>query len=136
MGAWSHEPFGNDTASDWAYGLIGSDDLSYLEDTLDKVEENATNYLEAPDAEEAIAAIEVLAKLMNKGTQTDSYTKEVDAWVESSKHKPNVALLQKAQRAIDRILADNSELLELWQESDQFSAWKASVTKLRTVVSA
>jgi len=136
MGAWSHEPFGNDTAGDWAYGLVESKDLSYIEAALDKVLEKGTDYLEAPDAEEAIAAIEVIAKLLGKGTQSDAYTKEVDAWVKSSKNKPSTALLQKAQRVIDRILSANSELLDLWQESDQVAVWKASMTHLQATVSA
>lgn len=136
MGTWSPEPFGNDTAGDWAYGLVESKDLSYIEAALDKVLEKNTDYLEAPDAEEAIAAIEVIAKLLGKGTQSDTYTKDIDAWVELSKEKPSKTLLQKSHRVIDRILSANSELLELWQESDQVSAWRASMTHLRTAVSA
>jgi hypothetical protein len=31
MGAWSHEPFGNDDAGDWAYGLDESRDLGLIE---------------------------------------------------------------------------------------------------------
>ena len=136
MGAWSHEPFGNDTAADWADGLVESKDLSYVEAALDKVLQKGADYLEAPDAEEAIAAIEVIAKLLGKGTQSDAYTKEIDAWVKSSKHKPSDTLLQKAQHVIDRVLSLNSEMLELWQESDQASAWKASMSNLRAAVSA
>lgn len=81
MGVWSHEPFGNDTANDWAYGLEETTDLSYVEATLDKVLSQGEEYLEAPDAEEAVGAIEVLAKLLGRGSQSDSYTKKVDAWV-------------------------------------------------------
>jgi hypothetical protein len=29
MGAWSHEPFGNDDANDWAYDLEQVSDLSF-----------------------------------------------------------------------------------------------------------
>jgi hypothetical protein len=42
MGAWSYEPFGNDTAGDWVYGLVESRDLLYLEATLDKVLETGS----------------------------------------------------------------------------------------------
>ncbi|MET0038454.1 MAG: DUF4259 domain-containing protein [Candidatus Thiodiazotropha lotti] len=76
MGAWSHEPFGNDDANDWAYGLEGFVDLSLIEKTLDRALE-AEKYLEAPKALEAVAAVEVLAKLLGKGTQTDTYTEKV-----------------------------------------------------------
>jgi hypothetical protein len=61
MGAWSHEPFDNDTASDWADVLMDATDLSYIEATLDRVLEVGGSYLEAPDAEEGVAAVAVLA---------------------------------------------------------------------------
>lgn len=136
MGAWSHEPFGNDTAADWAYGLEDATDLSYIEAALDTALESGDEYLEADEASEAVAAIEVLAKLLGKGSQSDTYTEEVDAWVAAAPAKPQPALLQKAQQVIDRILAEESELKELWQESDHFEAWQSLLSKLRIAVSA
>lgn len=135
MGTWSHEPFGNDTASDWTYELEETKDLSLIETALDNVLEMGEDYLEAPTAEEAIGAVEVLAKLLGRGTQSDAYTEKVDDWVKSIKQKPSPALLQKAQVAIGRILADDSELLELWRDSDDFEAWQASLALLRDAVS-
>ncbi len=135
MGTWSHEPFGNDTANDWTYELEETKDLSLIETALDNVLEMGGDYLEAPTAEEAIGAVEVLAKLLGRGTQSDAYTEKVDDWVKSIKQKPSPALLQKAQVAIGRILADDSELLELWMDSDDFEAWQASLALLRDAVS-
>ena len=134
MGAWSHEPFGNDDACDWAYGLADTNDLSLIELTINRVLE-ADDYIEAPDASEAIAAIEVLAKLLGKGTQKDSYTSEVDVWVGSVSARPNAELLGKAGSAIDLILGNNSELAELWQEGGA-DDWISSVKKLRIAVCA
>lgn len=134
MGAWSHEPFGNDDANDWAYGLEDVNDLSLIESTLDKVLETA-GYLEAPDASEAVAAVEVLAKLLGKGTQTDSYTEKVDEWVKSVSLKPGEALLDKAKRVLERVLGENSELRELWEESGS-EEWIASIAALQSAVSA
>ena len=54
MGAWDTDSFGNDTACDWAYTLEGSNDLSLVESTIDNVLEAGDDYLEAPDAEEAL----------------------------------------------------------------------------------
>ena len=133
MGTWSHEPFGNDTAGDWAYGLLESQDLSYIEAALDKVLQQS-EYLEAPDAEEAIAAIEVVAKLRGKGTQTDAYTEEVDDWVASMKQKPGAALLQKTQRTLKRVVSGESELLELWSEGAELGRWKSSVAALELAI--
>lgn len=135
MGSWSHEAFGNDTAGDWAYGLAEAKDLSYVEAALDTVLANGGEYLEAPESEEAIAAIEVIAKILGKGTQKDSYTEGVDAWVAKLKAKPTPALLEKARRAIDRITSPESELLELWEEAGDPSDWQQSIAALREAVS-
>ena len=135
MGAWSHEPFGNDTAGDWAYGLVESTDLSHIEAALDKVLEQS-GYLEAPDSEQAIAAVEVLAKVRGKGTQSDSYTEEVDAWVASLQAKPTSALLQKAKRVLQRIVSKDSELLELWSQGDEADSWKSSIASLQSAINA
>lgn len=136
MGAWSHEPFGNDTANDWAYDLEETNDLSYIEAALDTVLEQGADYLEAPAAEEAVGAVEVLAKLLGRGTQSDAYTEKIDSWVSSINQKPDSALLQKARQTIERILAEDSELLELWQESDEFDKWQSSMKKLLAAVRA
>ncbi len=134
MGAWSHEPFGNDDANDWAYGLENVDDLSLIEQTLDIVLE-ADEYLEAPEASEAVAAVEVLAKILGKGTQSDSYTEKVDVWVKSVSIRPDAALLSKAKRVLQRVLDDNSELRELWEESDS-TDWLDSIVALQRVIDA
>lgn len=77
MGAWSHESFGNDTAADWAYGLSECKDMAYIESALDAVlSEN--DYLDSDIGSEAVAAIEVIAKMLGKGTQADAYTESAD----------------------------------------------------------
>jgi len=131
MGTWSCEPFGNDTAGDWAFGLDEAKDLSYVEAALDAVlDQDKDDELESTDAEEAIAACEVLAKLLGKGTHSDGYTQGVDAWVTSLKLKPDSALLKKAQKSLKRVTGKNSELLELWEEEGA-DDWKESIKALR-----
>ena len=132
MGAWSHEPFGNDDANDWAYGLEDTKDLSLIEVALDRVLQT-DGYLEAPEASEAVAAVEVLAKILGKGTQSDAYTKKVDAWVKSVSIGPSPILLSKAHQALARILEEDSELCELWSEGDS-AEWVASIRALQGAV--
>jgi hypothetical protein len=135
MGAWSPEPFGNDTACDWGWTVLETTDLSAIEAALDAVLDNGDEYLDSDLASEAIAAIEIIAKLMGKGTQTDGYTQDIDQWVASHPLVPSASLLEKACAGIDRIQSKDSELLELWQESGS-QAWKASLAELRAAVSA
>ncbi|MCO7224128.1 DUF4259 domain-containing protein [Pleionea sp. CnH1-48] len=133
MGAWSHEPFGNDTACDWAYELEESSGFSFIESTLDKAIAEANDYLESTEGEEAVAAIEVIAKLMDKGTQSDSYTESVELWISKNKQTPSPELVDKALKVIELLLSENSELVELWEGQEE---WFESVNKLKLAISA
>jgi hypothetical protein len=134
MGAWSHEPFGNDDANDWAYDLEQVSDLSFVEQTLDQALD-AEDYLEAPEGSNAVAAVEVLAKMLGKGTQSDAYTEKVDEWIKSVSAKPGPQLLDKAKRTLVRVAGDNSELKELWEEAGS-DEWAASIRALQAAISA
>jgi hypothetical protein len=136
MGTWSHEPFGNDGANDWAYGLDEVSDLSLIEQTIDRVLESGAEYLDASDAEEAIAAVEVVAHLLGRGTQHDSYTKKVQEWARKVTAKPNPALRNKARQVLQRVVSENSELQELWSESNEADLWLASIHQLRKALEA
>ncbi len=131
MGAWSSDPFGNDTAGDWKYGLDDIDDLSLIEETIEKLLEVGDDYLEAPDAEEAIAAIDTIARLKGQFYVKNAYTESVDAWVAAHPIVPPAPLIAKALKALDRILSEPSEALELWSESEDFETWKKHIADLK-----
>ena len=131
MGTWSHEPFGNDTANDWADELEDVPDFSVIEATLQTALDEGQEYLDADVAMEALAAIEVLAKSLGHGTQTDVYTEKVDEWLETVSLKPSTDLLLKAQQVLVLVLSDQSELKDLWQEADDYEIWLASIQQLK-----
>ena len=133
MGAWSHEPFGNDEANDWAYELEETEDLSHVEAALDTVLKTP-GYLEASEASCGVAAVEVIAKLLGRGTQSDAYTEKVDHWAKNIRAKPSATLVEKAKRVLDRVRGEQSELSELWHEGDA-SEWEASLDSLRAAIS-
>ena len=130
MGAWGNGTFENDTACDFAATVAEGNGLVVLEEALDRVLASETNYLEAPDAEEGLAAADIVARLNGSSGAQTSYTAAIDAWVERSKSTPSQALIEKARRSITRILTQPSELLELWQDSADFEAWKRSVEEV------
>lgn len=133
MGAWSHESFGNDDACDWAYDLENSQDLSIIDKTIDSALSQGSEYLEAPDASEAVAAIEVVAKLLGRGTQQDSYTELVDAWVSKVNLVPSNEQVDKSVRVLDLVLSERSELAELWEGSED---WIGAINKLKSALIA
>lgn len=131
MGTWSHESFGNDTANDWAYELEDATDFSVIEAALQVALDEGDEYLDADLAMEAIAAVEVIAKRLGKGTQSDVYTEKVDEWLETISEQPSDGLLSLAKRVLERIVADDSELKELWLESDEYELWLGNIQQLK-----
>jgi hypothetical protein len=135
MGTWLVDSFGNDDACDWADGLEEVNDLSLVEDAIEAVLAFGNEYVEAPEATAAIAAIEVIARLQGNWGERSAYSLNTDMWVEEHKLlEPPKSLVQKAHLVIERILAENSELNELWQESDEYTAWLESIAELKSRV--
>jgi hypothetical protein len=130
MGTWGAGTLDNDTAVDWMYGLGEVSDLSLIAGTLDRALAVGGEYLEAPDAEEALAAAEAVARMLgNFGTRND-YTQTMDAWVTYMNRLPPPELVTKAQWIVARIQQPPSELLELWSKSDKSEAWAQSLADL------
>ena len=127
MGAWGAGSFDNDDASDWAWELEESG-VGAIESAFNAVVAGE-DYVEAPHGSNAIAAAEVVAAALGRPTSED-LPEEVEKFLEG---KPAIGaeLVELAKRAIARVLADNSELRELWEESDSFDEWKRIVTGLQ-----
>ncbi|MDH5640946.1 MAG: DUF4259 domain-containing protein, partial [Nitrospira sp.] len=123
-------------ACDWAFALEDSNDLSLVEAALDKVLSAGLNYLEAPDSEEGLAAADVVARLQGHVGEQNSYTEPVDTWVAAHRIPVPATLAHKALAAIERILAAPSELVDLWQEGEEFEAWQQAVHHLKSRIHA
>lgn len=130
MGTWSHQPFSNDNVHDWAWDLYVATDLNHVEAALDEVLEVGVGRLSNVLAQRAIGALEVMAKLLGRGTQKDSDTQDIDAWVASMDICPTQDLLNKAQAVIKRIMADDSELAEQWLAHESYRDWQQSMQPL------
>ena len=71
-----------------------------------------------------------LQSRLGKGTQSDVYTEKVDQWLETISEQPSDDLLSLAKRVLERIVADDSELKELWLESDEYELWLGNIQQL------
>ena len=131
MGAWGVLAFDNDTTNDWAYGLKHVDDLSLVEKTFDEFEHVGADYLDSDIACNALAHCETLARLLGHAGYTNVYTETVDRWVATHKIEPSAVLLTRAIASIDRMLVDNSELRDLWEDSEFVDAWYEGTEDLR-----
>jgi hypothetical protein len=126
MGAWGSGSFENDDAGDWAFDLE-EEGVKIIESALNAVA--SEDYVEAPECSCAIAAAEVVAAAVGRPTSADTCD-EVEQFLAG---KPAIGqdLVDLAKKAMARVLADDSELRELWEESDSFDEWKAIVTDLQ-----
>ena len=125
MGAWSHTSFGNDDASDFLHE-VEEDGQPALLNAFEVIEHlKPDDYLEAPDACVALAAAELVAAA--SGKPPADFPPQPAAL--APKLSADAALRERATAAVRRLL-DYSELKELWQETNKFSAWKASVADL------
>jgi hypothetical protein len=108
VGAWGARAFENDGALDWVWELEAAEDDSVLRSAL------SADVSEAPEAEIALAAAEVVAAAL--GRPAGALPDEVTAWVAA--HGPAVGddLQGLAQRAVAAASA-GGELRELWTEA-------------------
>jgi hypothetical protein len=130
MGTWGAGTLDNDTAVDWMYGLGEVFDLSLVEGTLERALAAGGDYLEAPDAEEALAAAEVVARMAGNFGVRNEHTRTMDDWVIYMNRAPSPELVAKARRIVTRIQQPPSELLEIWSKSDKAEAWTRSLVDL------
>lgn len=128
MGAWGVRNFENDDALDWVSELEQAKDSSVIQETLQSVAERGDEYLEAPEACVAIAAAEVVAALNN--SISPDLPDKVTQWVNQHRHGSS-SLTQLALKAVQRIKT-NSELKELWDESDSAAEWHEVINNLET----
>ena len=118
MGAWGVGNFDNDDAADWAYELTESDGTGVLMAALE--EAGVAGYLEAPVACIALAAAEVVAALL--GNPGKALPDEMRKWVAVNDVEVEHDLLSLSRAAVKRVKED-SELRELWQDSNDFEQW-------------
>jgi hypothetical protein len=130
MGAWGAGTFQNDDAADWLYEFTEAGNEAVLRTGLEATE-IGEGYLEAPRASRILGACEIVAAL--RGRPAPDLPEEARNWVEQHAELDVSSLVPVAIGGIDRILAENSELNELWSENQaEYPAWRGSLLDLRS----
>jgi len=133
MGAWAEDAFGNDTACDWAGDFSENPSLDAVKEAIDCVVKS-DEYLDSDEACEALVACEIVARLKGNWREKSAYSEEIDKWVESINTHPSLKLVAAAENAITRILGEDSELQELWDEDGKNETWHSQMNDLLTRV--
>lgn len=126
MGAWGTGPLDNDAAVDFAEAVCEGGGLAVIEDAFDHVLEAGDEDLESTSAEEAIAAAAIVARLKDGAPLAG----KVESWIVQERPTISGELVAKAQNALQRVMTAPSELLELWQDTDEFPVFQSGIETL------
>ena len=136
MGTWDVGPFDNDTAADWCGDLneaAPGKRPALIREALTQVADHGDEYLDSDLAVEAVAAAAIVASRLPGGTAIATpYAPDFlleGGTVEVAGDIPAIAL-----RALDRIVAPESEWRDLWEDSDSYPQALAALQSLRTVL--
>ena len=125
MGAWGTGIYENDDAADWG-PQITDRGLAAVEAAFDAVLD--ADYVEAPDGNCALAAADVLARLISGRGEASAYCNDVAVWVATTTEQPSAPLIVKAAQVLARLRGDDPELAELWSDDEaSHVSWLAVV---------
>ncbi|GHJ47351.1 hypothetical protein Cs7R123_46930 [Catellatospora sp. TT07R-123] len=132
MGTWDIGPFDNDGAADWCGNLHDADPaerVGVIRQTLRQAAEE-NGFLDSREGERAVAAAAVIVSQLPGGVAlASSYAP--DFLTDGNRLEVPVDLPALAVRALDRVLAADSEWVELWEETNDPDAAFAVVRNLR-----
>lgn len=131
MGTWDLGPFENDMAADFAGTLDGTapdERESLVRATLGRVA-RTRDYLDGSEGEEAVAAAALVAAQCPGGEPVSTaYGPKEALPVFSGDLRP------LAVEALDRVVAGESELAALWDETTSGPQWREGIGRLRAVL--
>ncbi|MFD9565094.1 DUF4259 domain-containing protein [Streptomyces sp. NPDC059994] len=132
MGTWDVGPFDNDTAADFSGDLDEAPEgerEGIIRDALLRII-GTRDYLNQDIAVEAVAAAALVAAQCPGGESiTTAYGPDLPPPQLSSE------LRELGVQALDRVVTDPSELMELWGDTDKDGSWRASLVQIRTALS-
>lgn len=133
MGAWDCNCFDNDTALDFLEELQDNGNpCEFIKFVIENTN-HGDDFLDSDDAQELIAGCGMLDCALN-GTPFSGEIKPAffDALVEKvKKNKDILNIAHLGAEVLPLVLnEDNSELCQLWKDTDSFSVWQQGIFKL------
>ncbi|WP_030935647.1 DUF4259 domain-containing protein [Streptomyces sp. NRRL B-24720] len=131
MGTWDIGPFDNDTAADFGGDLdeAATEERGSMIRRVLKRAAAPADHLDAPDAERAVAAAALVVAQHPDGEPACSNYGPSEPLPE---FPPDLRML--AVDALNQVLAELSELAELWDETADGPKWRQGNSRLRDVL--
>jgi hypothetical protein len=135
MGAWDVGPFDNDAAADFAGDLTDASPENrplLIREALTTATDNA-EYLDNADACAAIAAAAIVASQQPDGPEVDSVYGP-DFLTDGGTIELPEDYVDLAVRAIARVLDEESEWRDLWEQADSLDEAIAALEPIRAAL--
>jgi hypothetical protein len=129
MGAWDSGIFDNDTAADWAADVVEGGSVHLVLDAIAAADVPVDEYLDAPTGEEALAAADTVAAASGRPPTSTSYNEDVIEWAIGQEELDTPEVRALAARVVERVLAAESEIADLWDEGGD-DEWRQVVAEL------
>jgi hypothetical protein len=130
MGAWGPGIFDDDAAYDFVEILQDTDDpievfTSSFETAI------AADYLDYDDAHAATVSAAYMDAILNGTTYESENQEALHSFKEEKKNLPVQPLKSLAVKALQKVISDQSELHQLWQENEElYPQWKQNIQSL------
>jgi hypothetical protein len=134
MGAWGLKNFENDGAVDFVEDVLKGNKL-IIANTIEKILEISNHdYLDMPDCEHALAAVEFVAAA--KGKPSADMSEEAINWVKQNDllSFTDFDIIASAKNVIHHVL-DGSEMKERRKELGELKDWEKVIDDLTTRIS-
>ena len=121
MGAWEVNVFKNDSALDWLEEFVQFPERSTIDVILDEILEE--DYVDSWAAEEALAAVEVVAIARGKSKEKLKQLEKVDFTEKNG--EIDTKLIAKCVEVLEKKKKknDQNEIYELWEDTDTLPKW-------------
>lgn len=132
MNLWGTGSFENEVGAAFAQEVV-QDGAFALAEAFDVALDPDTDFLAAEEGHRTLAAAEVLVAALTGDTSrlTDAGLR---AWVAGANAGELEPLRDVAREAVTRVLGPESELPDLWADSEEAGAWHADVERLRAAL--
>ncbi|NBA74009.1 DUF4259 domain-containing protein [Emticicia sp. ODNR4P] len=133
MGAWGYKYYEDDDAFDFMDEIEASENPKELiEDALDTALES--DYIDTTEGNAVIVSATYIDSQTNGTKFSESETGDILDVDSFPDRNPNIDLSdlkEKAVIALEKILGEDSELKELWQENEEdYPFWRKGIEKL------
>ena len=130
MGAWGFGIFDDDAALDFIYELENSGDeiAEAMAELFQAV--NSADYIDSDEGAAVIVCSAIIDAAINN-TEYEYLSNEHEDILAFAKNSKLSELKNSAHSALEKVLGENSEVNELWSETEDYDSWKNTVASIK-----